>query len=390
MKKKIKIICVISIFIFGCKNKNDGVNSVEYYNVPNISHTIKDSIINKIELTPLSIDSNIESSNVGYFWVSRDTLYFSDTHFGYVFSFNENGRMVNKYLGKGKGPNEIIGIESSIPTDKGFSIFYGGNNSLHSYDKKWNREKTGRIKWGFKRKMKEVMKNPEPTLPESYEFDSGYENIIKQWDKNHVSIALTASHPKFNGYFDTDLYYNYSRILALVNIETGKIDQFIGRRSPFYLTKLNLPIFDHFNYEPYDDNVFLNFWPDKDIYILDKKTGLATGKFGIKGKGMNVDYPVTTSYKEATQKHMEHRKRYDYYRQLKYISERKLLFRSYTKKGIMDHDGLQIYYKNALIGDLLVPKRFEIIGNIGKEIIGVVSNNDEGFKVYKVKLEYEN
>lgn len=390
--KAIKYIFILSLILYGCKEETDanGVSATTYYDVPELPVSTKATQVKNIELRPYAIDPEIETSFQGYFWVHADSLYFSDVRFGYVFSFDANGKVANTYLGKGKGPNEIIGIESSTPTKEGFSVFYGGNNSLHTFDKNWKKLRGDRVDWGFTRKMEEVIKDPNPSMPESYEFDSGYENIIKSWDEHHVAVALSASHPKFNGYFDSELYYNYSRILALVNTETGKIDEFVGRRSPFYLKHLSLPIFDHFSYEPTQDKVYLNFWPDTNIYVLNKETRLAIGKFGKEGRDMNVAYTPTNSYNDATKKHYDHRKKYGYYKNLKYVPKKGLLFRGYAKGNDASIDGLQIYEKHTLVGDFDVPKNFEVLGSIGDTIIGFVAYNEEGFQVFKIKLNYEN
>jgi hypothetical protein len=384
-------LLLLFIILISCTKENKDVDASTYYDVPNLSKKHTNRLIKEIVMDTLELDSNIETSYAGHFWIHRDTLYFSDTYFGYVFKFDRNGNALEKYLGKGKGPNEVLGLHNSVPLQHGFAFFYGGNNSLYTFNKDWKKTGEGRIDWGIKRSYKEVLKNPEPSLPESYEFDSGYENILKPWDENYLAIAITASHPKFWGYSNSDLYYNHSRILALINVETGKIDKFIGRRSPFYLSHINLPNFDHFNYEVGKTEVFVNFWPDKYIYIIDKETGLAIGKYGVEGKNMKTDYEVTNSYKEASEKHYVHRKKYGYYSHLKYISEKDILFRSYKKGELRTTDGIQIYKDHYLIGDLEVPKGFEILGVINDMLIGtIVSHDHEKFKLFKITLIYEN
>lgn len=391
--KNIKLIVklLLLLFVISCtENKTTDINATTYYSVPNLSKKVRHTRVTKVDLERVIVNTDIESSYQGHFWVHNDSLYFSDTEFAYVFNFNEKGSVLGKYIGKGKGPNEILGIGSTTATDQGCFFFHGGSNGLYSYDKHWKKKKGGKVDWNFKRTYKEVLKNPEPTLPESYEFDSGYENIIKPWDENHVSIAITAAHPKFNGWIDSSLYYNYSRILAIVNIETGKIDEFVGRRSPFYLSRLNLPIFDHFNYESIKNTVYVDFWADKDIYVLDKKTGLSIGKFGVQGRNMKVDYETTKNYEESMEKHYKHREKYGYYRYLKFDNKTNTLYRSYTKGENSTTDGLQIYQNYNLIGDLDIPKGFEILGTIRGETIGAIRNYErEDFEVFKVKFNDE-
>lgn len=383
---------IFLFFFMSCDNKKD-IDATTYYKVKKISKTDTDNKIVSIQIDTINIDSSIETSLIGDFWVFEKSLYFSDRYFNYIFQFDKNGHFLNKHIGKGNGPNEVLGFNYTIPMSDGFTLLYGGNTSIYHFNERWSKISNFRINWDLKTSIKEILNNPDPTVTGAYEFDYGIPDILKIWDKDHVAIAITASHPKFNGYFNTLLYYNQSRILALVNMKTGKVDRLIGRRPPFYLSKENLPNFDHFNYEILSDNVFVNFWADPSIYIIDKKNGLATSKFGIPGKNMNINYPVTKSYEEAEEQRVKDESNFGYYHYMKHLPAENLLLRGYTKGKGKTTDGLQIYKNFALVGDIEVPKGLKIIGSIEGDLFGSqieLKDEDENLKVFKIKFIYEN
>ena len=388
---KIYIIITCLICLVSCNSKND-IDARTYYDVESISKTYESKEIINIQIDTININSSIETSLIGDFWVFEKSLYFSDKYFNYIFKFNSNGVLTNRYVGKGNGPNEVIGFNYAIPTFNGFSLLFGGNNSVYPFDKNWNKVSGFRINWDIKTTRKEILENPDPAASGAYEFDYGIPGIFKTWDSEHVAIAITASHPKFNGYFDTSLYYNQSRILALVNQKTGKVDKLLGRRPPFYLSHANLPNFDHFNYEIISNDLFVNFWADPFIYTINKKSGLATGKFGRAGRGMKLNYPTTQTYEGAEEQRVENQTNFGYYHYLRYLPEGNLLLRGYTKGKGTTTDGLQIYKDFALVGDINVPKGLKIIGDIDGNIFGSqleLKDDDENLKIFKIKFIYE-
>lgn len=381
----------IILFCSSCSKGKEDINSTTFYNVADIGNKKQTEIISKIEIDTIPIHGDIETSFVGDFSVFNDTLYFSDHFFGYLFRFNKEGGVIDKNIGKGNGPNEVRAFNYSIVSENGYYFLDGGSSNLYFFDKNFRKEKDFRINWENKRSKQEVLANPVPTLGDSYEFGFGYTGIFKPWDKNHVVIAITASHPKFNGYFDTELYYNHSRILAIVNLESGKIEKYIGRRSPVYLKYKNLPNFDHFNYEVTDNQVFVNFYADPIIYVLDRKEDKAVGKFGHSGKNMKTDYPETKTYEQAEDKWKEDQENFGHYHYIKYIPDKKILFRGYHRGKGEAMDGFQIYKENTLIGDVDVPKGLEIIGLMGNEIYAQNKeiNDSEKLEIYKITLVYD-
>ncbi|AVM50613.1 hypothetical protein [Capnocytophaga sp. oral taxon 878] len=362
--KKLIFFSIMS-WVVGCQNKQEEADATAYYTTTN-------TVIKKaIQHTNFSLDSLKirvdETSYTGHFDVYNDTLYFIDERFDYIFSFDKNGTPISKHIGKGGGPNEVLGISGITMGAKDFITYNDKNSSVDVFSKRFEKLRSLRMDWQIRRSYEEVLNNPQPSIGDTYEFDYGIPNILKKWDKEHVAIAITASHPKFNGYFNSDIYYNYSRILAIINLQTGKIEQLIGRRSPIYLKYKNIPNFDHFNYDTTEDidEVYLNFWADPAIYIYSKKEDKIVGKFGLAGLDMNTNYRQTNTFDEAEENRREDERIYGYYTFIKYLPQLGSVVRGYSKGEGTTSDGLQLYQKQQLIADIEVPKGLQLIGAIG-------------------------
>lgn len=384
------IIAISTVFfaVLGCNTPKE-FNSEEFYNTTDLLK--KENILYKtFSLDTLKI-SNIETSYVGQFSIFNDTIYFADERFAYVFLFDKNGKFIGQHIGKGAGPNEILGLSGAVISQNNFISYNDKNSNIDVFDKKFNKLNNFRMDWQIKRSYEEVFEKPIPEMGDSYEFDYGIPNILKKWDKDHISMAITSSHPKFNGYFDTDLYYNYARSFALVNIYTGKVEKLVGRRSPVYLSQKNIPNFDHFNYDTSEsmDEVYLNFWADKNIYIYSKKENKVIGGFGQEGRNMKTDYRKTHSYEVAEENLLEDMDLYGYYTFLNYFPELQIVVRGYYKGENSNTDGLQIYKNYQLIADLDVPKGLQIIGNINGDFYATSPQDldTEYLLLYKIKFQ---
>jgi hypothetical protein len=219
---------------------------------------------------------------------------------------------------------------------------------------------------------------------DSYELDYGYNGILKVFDEHHLAIAITSSHPKFNGYFNSKFYYENSRIIALINIEKEYIDRLIGRR-PLLFLKNQLPNFDHFNYEINNNTIYLNFYPEAPIYKIDKEEDVVQSAFGIQGSEMKTDYIITSSYEEAYKREFEDYNKYNFYNSL-YVDGH-LIFRSYTKNNLKN-DGLQLYKSEVLVADINFPKGYKIIGKIDNAYYAskIVIKRKEDMVLLKLKF----
>lgn len=354
-------ILILFILFFSCEEKKTTSN--EYYNEFEKKKKEK-LLIHKItlEIDTIKIDNNIETSYNGNFTICENSLVFNDVFFGYLFHFDKNLNILSKNFGIGNQSNELKGVEYIIYsgcTNK-FYVLSSKTGIIAVINSKFHKEKEFKINFNIKRSKEEVINEPLPYLMDSYELDYGYDGILKVFDEHHLAIAITSSHPKFNGYFNSDFYYKNSRVIALINIEKEYIDRLIGRR-PLIFLKKQLPNYDHFNYEINNSSLYLNFYPESSIYKIDKEEDVVQSAFGIQGSEMKTGYITTNSYKEAYKREFEDYNNYNFYNSL-YIDEN-LIFRGYTKSNLKI-DGLQIYKNEVLIANLNFPKGYKIIGKI--------------------------
>lgn len=357
-------LLILFLLFFSCEEKKTTSN--EYYNEFEMQKK-EQSLIQKItlEIDTIKIDNNIETSYNGNFTICENSFIFNDVFFGYLFHFDEELHFLSKNLGIGNQSNELKGADYIIYSDITSKIYVLSSKKgmITVINSKFQKEKEFKINFNIKRTREDVINEPLPYLMDSYELDYGYDGILKVFDENHLAIAITSSHPKFNGYFNSNFYYENSRIIALINLENEYIDKLIGRRSPIFLKK-QLPNYDHFNYEINNSSLYLNFYPEATIYKIDKEDDFIQSGFGIEGNKMKTDYVTTNSYEEAHNREFEDYNNYIFYNSL-YIDEN-LIFRGYTKSN-PNNDGLQVYKNEVLIADLNFPKGYKIIGEMDND-----------------------
>lgn len=249
-------------------------------------------LCNFISYDTIKIDKTLNSSFVGNLWIKNNHLYFPDSYFNYIFQFDKSGTLNNTFLGRGNGPNEIPDLDDiAVNANDSYRVLSSSSTAIYNFNESWNRINKNTIDFKIRRTYDEVLKNPEPSLPESYEIEFGFQEIMKNWDSKYVAIAVTASHPCFNGYYDSNLFYNEARILSLINKETGEIEDWVGmgRRPPLFLKKKNIPNFNRFHFEIDDNYAYFRFTPVSNMYVIDKSSKLAIGKFGKPGRDMKTN-----------------------------------------------------------------------------------------------------
>lgn len=373
------------VFLFSCEKTK--ITSKVYYDTEENTNR-KVDLAHKIRVTidTLITPSDIETSFNGRFTVCNKTIVFTDAFFGYLFEFDKKLKLLSKNLGIGDKSNELKGADYIVYSDitNKYYVLSSKTGILAVINSKFQKEKEFKINFNIKRTREEVINEPLPYLMDSYELDYGYDGILKVFDEYHLAIAITSSHPKFNGYFNSKTYYENSRILALINLKKEYIDRLIGRRPPLFLKK-QLPNYDHFNYEITNNSFYLNFYPETTIYKIDKDDDVVQSAFGIQGCEMKTDYIISSSYEEAYKREFEDYNNYNFYSSL-YI-DNNLIFRSYTKNNLKN-DGLQLYKSEVLVADINFPKGYKIIGKIDNSYFAskIVIKRKEDMVLLKLKF----
>jgi len=377
------------LFISSCTEEEKEVNSIDYFDVPTAANLTAPKGI-QLQIDTIRVQDDLVTSYSGYYRVHQNKLYFFDEVFNYVFRFTENGELIYQHLGRGKGPNEVLGIHETAITNDRYYFLNHSNSTYAVFNENFEKVGVRKIDPDIKRSIEDILENPLPNVADAYEFDYGIPDIFQTYDENHLVIAMNASHPTFNGYFSSDLLYNYSRVLALINKESGKVVRLIGRRSPVYLEQKNIPNFNHVNYRITNSEIVLSFWVDDYIYILDKETEKVIHKFGVAGQNMKTDYVRTITYEEAEDNLDRDMDTFGYYHYLYYAENQNLLFRGYKKGANSTTDGLQIYKDRQLVLDMNVPLGFKVIGNNNQQFYASNSSEDnEVLEFYKLSIKDE-
>lgn len=377
MKKIIFVVSVACIILHGCDT-----NNTEYWKNINAKGKILVSDDSGITLEKTILDS-IYCSNIGSLYYNDEVFIFLDEVFNFAYLFNHNGKFVNRFLGKGQGPNDIIASRSFLPHRDG-CVIYGDLQLYYDLDKNWNIIQKGIFNWGESHSPNEIYNNPTPDMPEIYEVID-YNNTPRIFKDSLLLLPISTSHWKYNGYIMSD-YYSNSRIFAIMSIKTGNIHSIEGRRSPEYLKSKYLPNFDFFHFDTKNDDIILNYDIDSSIYVLDNNF-IPKVKFGFAGKDMNTNYKATSMIEQAEDRFFDDRKQYGYYNYLEYIEHTGLTFRTYTR-GNADEDGLQVYDKEYnLIVDTDVPKGFRVIGYNNGEYFAECENGKASFPMYILKFK---
>ena len=244
--------------------------------------------------------------------------------------------------------------------------------------------------------IKELSKNPRSEYKGIYEVKY-FQNKLTRYDSTHILFNIESSHPKYNAFISED-YYRNGRILASLNILTGKVDTIIGKRTTKYLKYKYIPDFDFFYYELVNDTFYINYEPDHLIYVMDKNFE-PLYSFGIEGINMKVNYRETKSLNAAFDRNrfLIDRTEKGYYTDLKVFPPNKTTFRTYTQGISADSVNnyeqnpkrLQVYRGLDLIADSPVPYNFKIIGYAAPFYYaeGYADNPSNSLIIYKFKIQ---
>lgn len=357
---------------FDAQHQGDAVISIETLNL--------DTILLK----------DIESSYTGYVDIYNDTLCFIDARFGWIFLFDNEGKLRNRKLGQGRGPMELNTsyIDAYCFLDDGRKIFIGSSLDVHLYNREGYRSEQSRIEWRGKYDYSNIANVSNPLPDEISVYTLSYEQLIIREHDNYIYANIHSEHDNFNMYRKT--FYEEGRILAKIDMDNWKVIDILGRRSPEYL---KYEYVGHLSYVSFDissqGDFYVNYEIDPSIYVYDSDFNLKYS-FGIPGKNMNLEYKeldkiTPSSYREM---YYNEKPRSGYYNDVKYFSEGDILFRTYNKGGNSLEDGLQIYKANNLIGDVAIPKGCKVRGYIAPYYYmeGKIDEDNETIPVYRFRI----
>ena len=352
----------------------------------------QDITISKINIDSFKIDAS-NTSCMGRFFMDDTNIVFGDKLFASLYFYDLHGNLITRKLGKGRGPKEI-------PSDPFFFPIENNNHNYLAYDDKvilykiskktWEVKKIGKINY-FQGKN---TNNPGPADISFYKTWGGQlvtSFKFLQLKDSLIIYSIRDRDTQFDCYNPStaNKYYSSLKTFAFLNLENGVVERIVGGYPSSYNKNDSWRMFTSYTFTLNEDKLYVMHFPDSLIYAYGYPYNHPKNLLyvlGYKGKNMNKDYPIVTSKKEA------HRKKvfkYGFYHTLKYIKETNLLFRGYNKGSHCNYDGLQVYKKNNLIGDIKVPKYFKVIGYNKPFYYAVKFRPDyqeQIFTIYKFKL----
>ena len=370
-----------------CKSKSSWESRDSYFksfDCPTIGE--KDIRISKLDLNKIEFDS-IHTSFIGSVFHRLDTLYFVDYRFGWVFQFDLDGRLLGRTLGRGKGPSELpTAIIDACQFGKtGQSIFIGPSSDVHVFDKEWNRGKSFFIDHEYSRGELHDSLRLSPNNPGIYGIEY-LKFFIRLGDKCFYMPVVAGKQEIFKPYYSIEHYYQ-TFIIAKVEMNTGKIIELFGKRTPLLTDYQFLSQFRYISFDvDYQKRFYVCHEIDSLIYIYNQDRSIHS-KFGFSGLDMVCDYKGYSGGFDRT-KLIKDRESLSYYDWIEIIDETGILFRSYVRGPHSDYDGLQIYQDGNLIGDVNVPKGFRVISYRKPYYYsnGFINDEAESIWSYRFKL----
>lgn len=341
------------ILILGC-NRNETKYPLSFKST---IHCQKEIQYSKLQLDSLFLDS-IPSSFLGETWIKNNSIYFIDKKFCFIDKFSLTGKFISRYMGQGYGKNELP-IKTMMlfsPLDNGGFLIIGGHWDCYVFDSNFVQVNDYAINWHSSVSKEAMLNNYDASQSELYSI-STFDFKINTAG-NSIYIPIISQHPIFNP--TNPIYFQLARTIALMNIENGYIEKIFGGFSPVYTKNNHNATFPYHYFTLTENNTFQIAYPaDSLIYVSDRDFRV-TRAYGFAGRDMDTSYTSVNKISLFRQNYLNVLKNKGYYTGLKFIPERSLLFRSYTKSAGQDTDGLQIYKNDTLIADLDVPKGFKV------------------------------
>lgn len=382
---------IISIGIWGCMQIPEGNNKIDYEALTYIKSE------KPVSPEPLAIDTfyicaedeNQMTSLIGEFFLQEDTLCFADAGLASIFCYDLEGKYIENHLSRGRGPQEILGLNIITNDKKGYYILDESWN-IYRIDRKWNRIKENRIDWNSDKSIKYLYNHPDPNETGIYELEYASSNL-RTLGKDYLVIPIVTEHVKYNSYggaFASHFYEN-TYTIGILTQDSAKLVKMMCNRSPIYSQYSYVPNFKNVIFDTYQDTLFFSFEIDPHIYQMDFSTSQTIG-FGEAGQQMNTDYPETKSLEDADKHFGEDINKCGYYYHLKYVPETTLLFRSFQYGTPLAYDGLQVYKNQLLVAEYQVPKGFRVIGYVPPYYYaeGKPDIDKEAMVFYRFKLPF--
>jgi len=366
-------------------------NKIHYDSICNYSK--KKIIYEKLVFDTLYFDAH-QSSMEGDFTIQNDSFYFGDIIASSVLIYDQDGKFITSKLQQGRGPNEILGLNQLTKgyTDNGF-IIMDEQWFIYTLDKNLNVLSNFMLRFNTSENTpkytREYINHPDPNDIGIYEVEYA-KNKLRVYDHKYLFFPIVTEHINFNAYEGRNAhnYYRESSNLAKLSLENGEIEKILCNYPPVYQQYKYASNFKYILFDIAQDNLIFSFEIDSLVYQMNLQDSTILS-FGNAGRGMKTQYPEFQTLEDTDEHAFTCRQNYGYYRDFTWIPETKILFRSYRKRQSPSPDGLQIYQDKCLVGDVEVPREFNVIGYIHPWYYASITPDydNEKFIIYRFKLQ---
>jgi hypothetical protein len=370
------------LFIFGCKPNWHAQHTTSLFDKQN-------NTIVALKCTQITLDSIIAepkaSSMVGKISISEGHIFFVDSKLSMLYEFDTAGRYLGNHIGHGYGPNQlpIRQIEFFAPLSNGGFFFIGPSFDCFLFDKQYRRVDDYEMNWHRSSDDTRYLSNPDPNTTDPYAPAYIVGKIIL--DRNKVIFPLLCQHRHFNPTLDS--YAASAKVLAEMDLNDGYITNLFGGLSPIYSNSKPNATLAYATFEALPGDLMVISYPaDPSLYLATRSFQIIRC-FGKPGREVEQNYVSVSTMEDFWRIWYENTQVHGYYRDIKYINDRGLLFRSYQKNGTST-DGLQIYKDDTLIADLDTPRGFDISGYVEPYFYSnaFIDETKGEIKIYKFKL----
>jgi len=332
--------------------------------------------------------SHPEFSGVGFLKCNSDRLFLIDEYFCRIHEFDENLNYIQSHLDIGKGPNEIPSIQMVSFSDKQIAVMEK-TWRLHIYSKSWIKIKTLQFNFDTNTPYQESLKNPKPTDIGIYEIEYTHKQM-QILNDSILLIHIISDHPEFNSFF-SPTYYKMAKTMALLNLNTGKIQNLLTPYPEIYQQYNFIPNFKYSYSSKIEDFIYYSFEADPNIYRININSQVKDTFSCPTSYQIPMKYPETKTFESAEENYNMHRKNYPYYGTMQPLSNKHNIARIYhTGKG-KSFDVLQIIETKPIVTvqELSIPKNLYLSGVLkGNLVLASTEENDKpGIDILIIPLQ---
>jgi len=315
-------------------------------------------------------------SYVGYSGLSGDKLYFADYLNACLYRFSKDGKFGDVVIRYGNGPHEVptSRFEAYYVSADGHHYFLDSTTNLFEFDNDFNLVNSLFYYWSKKLTEGELYERTD-----SYCTSWGdHVNLFVFGDKFYTNVSGESE--DFN--ITIPEYYHSARIIEPRDRRTGAPYPLLGRLSPA-IGQMSAFQSDFFTITD-DGDFHVAYEADDLMYVYDKDYRLKYS-FGQRGRNMNKEYKALSinNFRKEFEEELQTRGRYTSMSVAGGVT-----FRTYVTGSPLFETRMQIYEGTTMVGDVVVPAGFSVIGKIGQYFYSgfICDEENETMEVYRFQL----